>query len=56
MQMNRRLEKLEAVSPENIDSYRVMFKHEGEPNSVIDPPLKPNEQPIIVTFVASQAR
>lgn len=50
MQMNRRVEKLEATLPENEVSFRVLFKNNGEPAPRIDPPLRKNERAIIVNF------
>lgn len=51
MQMNRRIEKLEAALPENEISFRVLLNDKGEPTPGIDPPLRQNEHAIVVNFV-----
>lgn len=57
MQMNRRIEKLEAALPENEISFRVILSDKGEPTLRIDPPLRQNENAIVVNFVTpSEAR
>jgi hypothetical protein len=56
MHMNRRLEKLETQLPENAFSVRVLFKHEGEPDPVVDPPLNALEKQIMVVFVDPKRR
>jgi hypothetical protein len=51
MTIVRRLERLEAAQPENSMSFRVLFKHDGEPDPVVDPPLGSNERLIMVNYV-----
>lgn len=56
MNMKRRIDRLEADSPENAMSVRVLFKREGEPDPVIDPPLQINEKALTVVFVDTEKR
>jgi hypothetical protein len=51
MSMQRRLGRLEAALPENAPSVRILFKSEGEPDPVVEPPLRPGEQAIVTVFV-----
>ncbi|MES3054590.1 hypothetical protein O6V14_02995 [Sphingomonas faeni] len=48
--LTRRMTKLETEAPGQA-MVRVLFKKDGEPDPVADPPLLPSERAIIVNFV-----
>lgn len=49
--LTRRMTKLESEAPGQDAMVRVLFKKDGEPDPVADPPLLPSERAIIVNFV-----
>lgn len=49
--LTRRMAKLETEAPGQDAMVRVLFKKDGEPDPVADPPLRPSEQVIVVNFV-----
>lgn len=49
--LTRRMTKLETEAPGQDAMVRVLFKKDGEPDPVADPPLLPSERAIIVNFV-----
>lgn len=49
--LTRRMEKLETEAPGLGDRVRVLFKADGDPDPVADPPLLPSERAIVVNFV-----
>ena len=51
MNIERRLERLEAAKPSHPMSARVVFTHNGNPAPEPIPPLRPNEVLIAVNFV-----
>ena len=51
MSMQRRIGRLEAAKPEYPFSARVVFTRDGKPSPAIDPPLRPNEMLLTVSFV-----
>ena len=49
--MGRRISRLEEAVPGIAPAVRVAFATPGQPDPVVDPPLRPNEQLIVVNFV-----
>ena len=49
--LTRRMTKLETEAPGQDGLVRVMFKKDGDPDPVAEPPLLPSERAIIVNFV-----
>ncbi|MEG3166397.1 hypothetical protein U1701_17590 [Sphingomonas sp. PB2P19] len=49
--LTRRMEKLETEAPGQGPMVRVLFKRNGDPDPVADPPLLPSERAIVVNFV-----
>ncbi len=52
MNIERRVNRLEAAMPEHSMSARVVFTHKGGPLPDVVPPLRPNEMLIAVNFVS----
>ena len=49
--LTRRMTKLETEAPGLGDRVRVLFKANGDPDPVADPPLLPSDRVIVVNFV-----
>jgi hypothetical protein len=49
--MERRLSRLEETAPGIAPAVRVVFTGPGQPDLVVDPPLRANENLIVVNFV-----
>lgn len=49
--LTRRMTKLETEAPGQDGLVRVLFKKDGDPDPVADPPLLPSERVIVVNFV-----
>lgn len=53
MNIERRVNRLEAAKPEHAVSARVVFTNNGGPMPDVVPPLRPNEMLIAVNFVSA---
>ncbi len=54
--LTRRMAKLETEAPGQDGLVRVLFKKDGDPDPVADPPLRSSERVIVVNFVPSKER
>jgi hypothetical protein len=54
--LTRRMTKLETEAPGQDAMVRVLFKKDGDPDPVAEPPILPTERAIIVNFVRPLSR
>lgn len=52
--MERRINRLEEQAPANAHAVRVVFRDSAGRRPAIEPPLRQNEQLIVVNFVRSE--